>query len=290
MDNLFKKISLLFFLSASTVLVGYSQFSFGAGTTLGFGYLRSSDLKQSGKVVEDANPNVQNLDFKAKATFQVGFQGVVQYRFAQQWCVVASPGFRLFRSTFNNIYIENETVSSTDYITHKVISLAKFKCTQLQLPIIAKYYFTPDKPYFATGGFAFSYNAGMKMYSEEDSITTYYSGDNMVASNKKDIEFSKIKVDGYKPFQAHLVLGIGASLLTGYRRNLDVELSYYVPLTSSPYYTTNADFTNQSLTNGWVYSADGKAAYEQQTGKSLDHYRMHMITLTIRYLFYSINK
>ena len=289
MDNLFRKTALLLFISACTFSVGYSQFGFGVGTTLGLGYLRSSQLKQSGPVFESANPDVQNLDFKVKAAVQIGFQGVIQYRITQQWCVVASPGFRLFRSTFNNLYSERETLSSTDYIEHKVISIAKFKCTQLQLPIIAKYYIIPDKPYFATGGFAFSYNAGMRMYSEEDSITSYYNASGLASSNKQDIEFKKLKVDGYKPFQAHMILGIGTSVLTGYRRNLDLELSYYIPLTSSSYYTSDPAFSDQALTNA-VFSANGKAAYENGTGKNLDHFRMHMITLTVRYLIYSINK
>lgn len=289
MDNLLKKTAFLLFITACTVSVGYSQFGFGVGSTLGLGYLRSSQLKQSGPAYEDAHPSVQNLDFKTKATVQIGFQGVIQYRIAQQWCIVASPGFRLFRSTFNNMLVENETLSSTDYITHKVISVAKFKCTQLQLPIIAKYYIIPDKPYFATGGFAFSYNAGMRMYSEEDSITSYYNSSGLATSNKKDIEFTKLKVDGYKPFQAHMILGVGTSILTGYRRNLDIELSYYIPLTSSSYYTSNVDFSNQALTNA-VYSASGKVAHENATGKNLDHYRMHMVMLTVRFLIYSVNK
>jgi len=289
MDNLFKKISLIVFLSASTILAGYSQFSFGLGSTIGLGYLRSSQLKQSGPDVENMNPDVQNLDYKVKAGVQIGFQGVVQYRFAHQWCIVASPGFRLFHSTFNNIYIEKETISSTEYVTHKVISVAKFKCTQLQLPIIVKHYLIPDKPYFATAGFAFSYNTGMKMYSEEDSITSTYNELGLVASNKQDIEFKNLKVDGYKPFQAHMILGIGASMLSGYRRNLDIELSYHIPLTSSPYYTSNTDFSNQALTNA-VYTADGKASHEHATGSNLDHYRMHLITLTVRYLIYNVNK
>lgn len=289
MDNLFKKISLLLFISACTASVGYSQFSFGVGSTLGLGYLRSSGLKQSGPAYEESHPTVKNLDFKTQAAVQIGFQGIIQYRVAQQWCIVASPGVRLFRSTFNNIFIENETLSSTDYVTHKVISVAKFKCTQLQLPIIAKYYLIPDKPYFATGGFAFSYNAGMRMYSEEDSITSYYNASGLASSNKQDIEFKKLKVDGYKPFQAHMILGIGTSVLTGYRRNLDLELSYYIPLTSSYYYTSNADFSNQALTNS-VYTASGKVAHENVTGKDLDHYRMHMIMLTVRFLIYSVTK
>lgn len=289
MDNLFKKTALLLFISACTVSVGYSQFGFGVGSTLGLGYLRSSQLKQSGSVYEDMNPDVQNLDYKVQAAVQVGFQGVVQYRFAQQWCIVASPGVRFFRSTFNNLYSEKETLSSTDYITHKVISVAKFKCTQLQLPIIAKYYIIPDKPYFATAGFALSYNTGMRLYSEEDSITTYYNATGLASSNKQDIEFKKLKVDGYKPFQAHMILGVGTSILTGYRRNLDIELSYYIPLTSSAYYASDPAFSNQALTNA-VYSANGKAAYENATGKDLDRFRMHLITLTVRYLIYSINK
>lgn len=271
------------------MLAGFSQFSFGVGTTLGLGYLRSSQLKQGAQVIKDQNPSIENLDYKVRASAQIGFQGVVQYRFAHQWCVVASPGFNLFRSTFNNIFISNDTVSGSEYITHKVLSTATFKSTQLVLPILAKYYIIPDKNYFATAGIQFAYNTGMRLSSQEDSITSYYNETDLIASNKVDIDYNKVKVDGYKPFQAHLILGVGTSVLTGYRRNLDLQLSYYIPLTSSHYYTTDAAFSNNTLTNS-VYSQDGKNAFENASGKNLDHYKMHMITLTVRYLLYSINK
>ncbi len=287
--DIFKKTFLLLFLSASTILAGFSQLSFGVGTTLGLGYLRSSQLKQGAQTIEEQNSSIENLDYKVRASAQLGFQGVVQYRFAHQWCIVAAPGFNLFRSTFNNIFISTETVSSTEYITHKVLSTATFKSTQLILPIVAKYYIVPDKNYFATAGIQFAYNTGMRLYSEEDSITSYYNETDLIASNKRDIEYRKIKIDGYKPFQAHLILGVGTSLLTGYRRNLDLQLSYYIPLTSSHYYTTDASFSENTLTNS-VYSQDGKAAFENASGKNLDQYKMHMITLTVRYLLYSINK
>jgi len=289
MDNTFKKILFLLFISASTILAGYSQISFGVGSTFGLGYLRSSQLKQGAHNIEDQNSNIKNLDYKVRASAQIGFQGVIQYRLSHQWCLVASPGFNLFRSTYNNIFIENEPQSGSDYISHKILSTATFKSTQLVLPIIAKYYIIPDKSYFATAGFRFAYNTGMRMSSREDSITLYYSSTDLLSSNKTETEYKKVKLDGYKPFQAHLVLGIGTSILTGYRRNLDLELSYSIPLTSSPYYTTDADYTAHALTNS-VYTAAGKSSFESASGKNLDHYRMHMITFTVRYLIYSINK
>lgn len=289
MDNIFKKTLLLIFVSASTIFAGYSQFSFGVGSTLGLGYLRSSQLKQGAQSIQDQNSTIENLDYKVRASAQIGFQGVIQYRIAHQWSVVASPGFNLFRSTFNNLSIVNEPQANDAYITHKVISTAHFKSTQLILPIIAKYYIIPDKSYFATAGFQFSYSTNMRMSSNEDSITSYYSSTDLLSSNKVEIDYKNVKIDGYKPFQTHLIVGIGTSLLTGYRRNLDVELSYYIPLTSSPYYTTDSDYSAHALNNA-VYTEAGKASFENASGKSLDKYRMHMITLTVRYLIYSINK
>lgn len=289
MATLFKKYFLLLFVSISSIITSNAQLSFGLGSTMSIGYLRSSQLKQGGETINDLNSDIQNLDFKVRATAQIGFQAVVQYRLTHQLCVVASPGFNLFRSTYDNIYIRNEQLSSTDYITHKVLSLAKFKSTQLILPIVAKYYIIPDKNYFATAGFRFAYNSNMHMYSEEDSITTYYNANGMVASSKQDREYKGVKIDGYKPFQMHFLLGIGTSILTGYRHNLDIELTYAIPLTSSPYYTSDAAYTANALTNS-VYTKDGKANFESASGKNLDHFRMHQISLTVRYLIYSINK
>ena len=289
METIFKKQLLVLFVSISTLFVSHAQISFGLGSTMSLGYLRSSQLKQGGQVIEDQNSSIQNLDYKVRAAAQIGFQGVVQYRLAHQWCIIASPGFNLFRSTYNNVYIWNDQLNSTDYITHKALSTAKFKSTQFVLPIVAKYYIIPDKNYFATAGLRLSYSGKMKMYSEEDSITTYYNADGLVASNNQHRDYQGVKIDGYKPLQMHFLLGIGTSVLTGYRHNLDIELTYAIPLTSSPYYTTDATYTANALTNA-VYTKDGKTNFENTTGKNLDHFRMHQISLTVRYLIYSVNK
>jgi hypothetical protein len=289
METTFKKILILLFISLSTFFAGYAQFSFGLGSTMGLGYMRSSQLKQGAEVIKEQNSDIINLSYKVRASAQIGFQGVIQYRLTHQLCVVATPGFNLYRSTYNNIYIEKEQINPDDYIKHTVNSIAKFKSTQLMLPIIAKYYIIPDKNYFATAGFMFAYNTGMRMYSEEDSITSFYNTTGLASSSAANYEYNKIKVDGFKPFQMHMLFGIGTSILTGYRHNLDIELNYAIPLTSTPYYTTDATFSANALTNS-VYTQDGKAAFESASGKNLNHYRMHQITLTVRYLIYSINK
>lgn len=289
METIFKKQLLVLFVLISTFISSHAQVSFGLGSTMGVGYLRSSQLKQGAQVIDDQNSSIENYDFKVRAAGQIGFQAVVQYRLAHQWCVLATPGFNLFRSTYNNIYISNDQLNSTDYITHKVLSTAKFKSTQFILPIVAKYYIIPDKNYFATAGLRFAYSGNMKMYSEEDSITSYYNANGLVSSNKQDREYKGVKIDGYKPFQMHFLLGVGTSILTGYRHNLDIELTYAIPLTSSSYYTTDATYTANALTNS-VYTKDGKSNFEISSGKNLDHFRMHQISLTVRYLIYSINK
>jgi hypothetical protein len=271
------------FISLSSIIISNAQISFGLGSTLGIGYLRSSQLKKGGQTIESQDGSIQNLDYKVRAAAQIGFQAVVQYRLTHQLCVLITPGFNLFRSTYNNIYITNNYQSPTDYTTHKVLSTAKFKSTQLILPVIAKYYIIPDKNYFATAGIRFAYNTNMRMYSEED------NANGLVSSNKQDREYKGIKIDGYKPFQMHFLLGVGTSILTGYRHNLDIELTYAIPLTSSSYYTTDATYTSNALTNS-VYTKDGKENFENASGKSLDRFKMHQISLTVRYLIYSIKK
>lgn len=285
MQVLFRIVLVAFIFAASATQYSYSQISLGVGITPGFGYIRSSQLKKMGPEIE-AHNNAQQCDYKTRAAFQMGFHAVVQYRLTHQMNIVAMPGIHFFNSTYNSTYTKNEALGAGDYIEHRITSIAKFKGTQFQLPIFAKYYLIPDKPYFATAGLCFSYNSKMKMHSEEDSITTSFIGSGVATSNKKDYEYSNVKIDGYKPFQMHMILGIGTSVLTGYRRNLDIELSYYIPLTSSPYYTTDAAYSAQALNNK-VFTQDGKKSLEQSTGKSLGHYRMHMINLTVRYLIYT---
>jgi len=285
MERLLKKSLLTIVFIASIFFTSYSQFSVGIGLTPGLGYLRSAGLKQGGSVLE-SQQHAQQYSYKTQAGVQIGFHAVVQYRLTHQLSLVAMPGIRFVHSTINGLEIENSPLSGSNYVEHKITSIATLKGTQFQLPILAKYYILPDKQYFATAGLCLSYSSPMKLYSNEDSTTAYFVNNMVDPSNTKKFENKSIKLDQYNPIQMGMLLGIGTSVLTGYRHNLDIELSYYIPFTSSYYYTTNTNFTNQALLNS-VFTQAGKQGFEGATGKSLNHYNMHMINLTIRYLIYT---
>jgi hypothetical protein len=284
MERLFKIVLLTAVFGISILSETFAQISVGVGLNPGLGYLRSAGLKDAASIMKSQNGD-QQYSYRTKAGVQIGFHAVVQYRLTHQLSLVAMPGIRFVHSSINGLLIKNDPLSGSNYLEQKITSTATLIGTQYQLPLLAKYYIIPDKQYFATAGLCFSYSSPMKLNSTEDSTNAYYINNMVDPSSVKRLENKNIKLDQYNPFQMGMLLGIGTSVLTGYRHNLDIELSYYIPFTSSNYYTTNASFSSQALLNQ-AFTQTGKQNIESATGKSL-HYNMHMINLTVRYLIYS---
>lgn len=280
-----KSIVVYIFLIACLPLTSKAQYSFGAGITPGLGFLRSGQLKQAGAVLNDRDSEILNYDYSFKAVFNMGFHGVAQYRLSHQWSVLAMPGIHFFRATNKGYFRSTLDGSNGDYYQYKIDALAKIRSVQFVLPIMAKYYIIPDRPYFVTGGLQFTLAGKSKLVSEEDSITSYYTLGELYSSTSRNYSYEH-KLENSKMFQMHLSLGAGASILTGYFHNVDIQLNWLIPLTSSYYYTSDNGINEATLLNS-VYGEQGKQAMEVTTGKDLDKFRAGILQLSIRYLFYN---
>lgn len=279
------KATFIILLSWISIYSAQAQYSFGAAITPGIGYMRSGQLKQAGEAVEDNNSEILNYDYKTKSVFQMGFHGVAQYRLSHQWTVLAMPGVYFFRANNTGYYRSTLDGSNGDYYQYKIESLAKLRSTQFVLPIMAKYYIIPDRPYFATAGLQLTISGKTKMISEEDSITSYFTLGELYSSTSRNYTYTK-KLEEYKPFQLHLSLGVGASILTGYFHNLDIQLNWLIPVTASDYYTNDSAINDYTLLNN-VYGSSGRASIENSSGKNVDRFRTGVLSLTLRYMFYN---
>lgn len=271
-------LSLIFFICSYSV---YAQLGLGVGVRSGLNFLRSSDYNQAVESMQ-RNNNVQQYEIRSQAGYGMGFNAVVQYRLAHQWQVVAYPGIYMFKALNSSIYKYSNASNTEQY---RLESLAKLSNTQFILPISAKYYVVPDRNFFLSAGLQFSIGTKMKLRSEEDSVRNTISG-NVITNTATFNQSHTLKLNHYKPFQTHLIVGAGMSILTGYYHNLDIELNYLLPITSSYYYTDDATFTKEALLNK-VYTANGKSVIENATGKSITNFRAHTITLTFRYILYN---
>jgi hypothetical protein len=258
-----------------------AQLGLGVGVRTGLNFLRSSDFNQA--VADIASQNqAQTYEVRSQAGFGMGFNAVIQYRLAHQWQVVAYPGIYMFKALNSSIYKYNNATNTEQY---RLESLAKLSNTQFILPISAKYYVIPDRNFFVAAGVQLSIGTKMKLRSEEDSVRNTIVG-NVITSTTSYNQSHTVKLNQYKPFQAHLILGAGMSVLTGYYHNLDIELNYLLPITTSYYYTDDATFGNEAQLNK-VYSEKGKSSIENATGNSITDFRAHTITLTFRYILYN---
>jgi hypothetical protein len=270
--------NLLFFICSYSVK---AQLGLGVGIRSGLNFLRSGDYNQAAENIQTQN-NAQQYEVRSQAGYGMGFNAVIQYRLAHQWQVVAYPGIYMYKALNSSIYKYNNANNTEQY---RLESLAKLSNTQFILPISAKYYVVPDRNFFLSAGLQFSIGTKMKLKSEEDSVRNTISG-NVITNTETFNQSHTVKLNHYKPFQTHLILGAGMSILTGYYHNLDIELNYMLPITASYYYTDDATFTQEAKLNR-VYSSSGKSALENATGKSITDFRTHTITLTFRYILYN---
>ncbi|MBC7486818.1 MAG: outer membrane beta-barrel protein [Cytophagaceae bacterium] len=259
--------------------------SFGLKLNPSIGFMRSSHLKQASKEIQSNYPGIKEYDIRAKAGFQFGIGLFYQYEINEKFTVFTDPSFNYFRSTFTQNLVGESFVSGGQEQQITVRSTAKVKYFYANIPIMVKYEILPYQRVFLTGGFAVNINTGAKIVADEDSVVNVILGGEIQETSVRNSS-SKASIDKFSPVSVNLNLGIGKSFLMGRYYNLDIELRYQFPLTSSSFYTTDQQYQAETGINN-IFSQAGKEGMEAASGKSLNNFRSSVISLAIRYVLWS---
>jgi len=259
--------------------------SFGLKLNPSLGFMRSSHLKQASNEIQSNYPGIKEYDIRAKAGFQFGIGLFYQYEINEKFTVFTDPSFNYFRSTFTQNLVGENFVLGGEEQQITVRSTAKVKYFYANIPIMVKYEILPYQRVFLTGGFAVNINTGAKIVADEDSVVNVILDDEIQETHIKNSS-SKASIDKFSPVSVNLNLGIGKSFLMGRYYNLDIELRYQFPLTSSSFYTTDQQYQAQTGINN-IFSQSGKESMEAASGKSLNNFRASVISLAIRYVLWS---
>jgi len=279
------RLALFLTLFLSSLFLKAQTKSVGLKLNPGLGFMRSSHLKQAAHEIQSNYPGIDKYDIRSKAGFQFGLGGFFQYEINEKITLLTDPSFNYFRSTFTQNYVGQEQVSNGQDQQVTVRSTAKLNYFYANIPIMVKYEILPYQRVFFSGGFSVNINGKAKVVADEDSVTNVYSGGEIDHTTVKNIS-SKAKIDKFSPVSVNLNVGIGKSFLMGRYYNLDIELRYQFPLTSSSFYTTDQQYQSTTALNN-VFGQSGKQAVEASSGKALNNFRSSVISLAIRYVLWS---
>lgn len=267
-----------FFSSAQTMVAGFKL-----NPSLGF--IRSAGLKQAANAAEsNSGGAIQEYDVRSKAGFQFGVGGFFQYEINERFAVLTDPSFNYFRAKLTQNYIAQGTSDGQD-VQHSIRSSALIKYFYVNIPIMVKYELLPYQKVFVSGGASLNINMKPKIIGDEDSVTNYIQDGEIYSTSVKNIS-ADATLDKFSPIAVNLNVGIGKSFLMGRYYNLDIELRYQFPLTSTAMYTTDSNFQSHAVLNN-VFTQSGKEAVEASSGKNLNHFRASVISLSIRYILWS---
>ncbi|HSZ72383.1 MAG TPA: outer membrane beta-barrel protein [Cytophagaceae bacterium] len=275
---------LTFFLSS--LLLNAQTKSFGLKLNPGLGFMRSPHLKQAAHALQSNHPGIEKYDIRSKAGFQFGIGGFFQYEINEKFTLLTDPSFNYFRSTFTQNYISDTYSSGGEDQQTTIRSTAKVHYLYANIPIMIKYELLSYQRVFVSGGFSLNINSKAKIIADEDSVTNAIASDgNIDYTTIRNIS-SKATADKFSPLSVNLNFGIGKSFLMGRYYNLDIELRYQFPLTSSNFYTTDQQYQSSTALNG-VFGQSGKESLEAASGKTINHFRSSVISLAIRYVLWS---
>jgi hypothetical protein len=266
------------FLQAQTKSVGFKL-----NPSLGF--MRSSHLKQASNKIESNYSGIKEYDIRSKAGFQFGIGAFFQYEINEKFTVFTDPTFNYFRSTFTQNFVGENFISGGQEQQITVRSKAKIKYFYANIPIMVKYEVLPYQRVFVSGGFALNINTGANIVADEDSVINVIVNGEIDQTTVRNSS-SKASIDKFSPVSVNLNLGVGKSFLMGRYYNLDIELRYQFPLTSSAFYTTDQQYQTQAGIND-LFGQTGKAGIEAASGKTLNNFRSSVVSLAIRYVLWS---
>ncbi|MBX9697755.1 MAG: PorT family protein [Alphaproteobacteria bacterium] len=250
------------------------------------GFIRSSGFKKASQAIESkSNGSIQEYDVRAKAGFQFGVGGFFQYEVNERFTVLTDPSFNYFRSKITQNYIAQVYTSNNQEVQNSIRSVAQIKYFYLNIPIMVKYEVLPYQKVFVSGGASVNINMSPKVYADEDSVTNFIQQGEIYATSVKKIS-SQATLNNFSPVSVNLNLGVGKSFLMGRYYNLDIELRYQFPLTSTAMYTTDETYASETVLNS-VFSQTGKENVEDSSGKSLNRFRSSVLSLSIRYILWS---
>ena len=254
----------------------YAQdISYGAKVSLGTGYLKTKNLTAyfDSEVINEKCVKKYTLTGKMGFAFAIG--GFAEYSINDNIAVLGEMNFQSVNAKLEINYIQDKEKRE---ITN---SVNKFTISSLNIPLLAKYYFSGAMGPYATAGFGFDFVMKAKLKTDEtETEETYTSSGVFVTSVDKSTSSTTADMNGFKKFRMSFGLG-GGILLDAGKNGISVDLRYSLPLTKSEMYTSSTSFddlTEKSDIFGIIEKTD-----IENDGYRLDDFKMGVLMLSVGY-------
>jgi hypothetical protein len=265
-------------LEAQTITAGFKL-----NPSLGF--MRSRTLKQASHVINNNDDHIDQYDVRSRGGFQFGIGGFFQYQVNSKVSILTDPTLNYSRSKITQTYRSHLVTSSNTETQHTIKSTALIKYAYINIPVMVKYELFPRQRAFISGGASVNINFTPTIESAEDSTTNYLLDGEIYETHVKKYSASAA-ADHFSLIGVNLHAGIGKRFLVGKYYNLELELRYQLPITSTALYTSDQGFAANTLNNS-VFSESGRNAINDASGKNIDKFRVSVLSLAIRYTLFT---
>ncbi len=253
------------------------------------GFLRSSHLKESVEAQKSVD-GLSQYNYHTNLRAGIGFGGYVEHYFTHTISVLVEPTINFIdcRSYLNS---SKSNLDSTQSGTiNRTNSQSDIHLAYVNLPFLCKYVFNNRNKFYAVAGPSINFFFTPHIFSKETGVLSTYSNGTLQNSAITP-ENNIAKLNSFNKVNLNFILGVGKTFhLNGRGRDLNVELRYNLPITSTTAYSNSGSFANNTLNNS-VFSSAGKAVVETAVPQyKLDNFRYSSISVSIGFTLFEFEK
>jgi opacity protein-like surface antigen len=224
----------------------------------------------------DADIKRFDLNPKLGTVFAVG--GFVEFPLKNNFSLVGEISFQHHSSNMQIDLMEDDSHNGLSF-RDQVESNNRIKISALSVPLLARYYFSPNGGPYLTGGFTVDLVIGSKIEAEENILKKDFDTSGAVINSTSETRLNTADIDGIGSPRTSLTIGAGTVLSA-----ITLDLRYNAGLSKSEMYTTNVPFDDLTKESD-VFSVYKQADIAVNDGFSLTDFKNGTFILTVGYRF-----
>lgn len=261
-----------------------SQVEFGAKVNLGSSWIGSGNLKDNLQFQANGDIDIKEWSVSNRPGLMIGIGGVANYALTDKLFLQGELSFNYQRVNINISYLEDDRRQGNTGTTETIDSEAKIFSTRLSVPVTLHYSLGLDKPTLLAG-FEMNFLNTPQIESIEFENEKDFENGTLV-DEQTGSRAINADLDVFDAVRLNFLIGVAKSIdLAG--KQLSLQLTYHLPLTTSPMYNSiNRDEFDNNTFNNDVFGALGKVDAEQNApAYMLNDYKIHFLDFSVTYLF-----
>lgn len=282
--KLIAKILICSLILGAIINTGYSQnLRYGAKLNLGTSWVGSGNLKDNLEFQMNKDADIKEWKVNTAPGILLGVGATAVYQLNGPLSIQGEFSFNHQQSAINIDYFEDDRDATGNGSTESVESKAKISSSRIAVPVTLHYSLGVDQPELLVG-LEMNFLSTPKIESTETEAEVDYTN-NTSNPNGLKAKAANADLDVFQTTRMNFIIGAGKTIDFG-GNELFLQLRYHLPVTSSPMFTSNILYDDQTFKNNEIFGAFGKIEAEQDApGILLNDFKMSFIDFSISYFF-----